>query len=147
MGESFVKCSMSKIYQRRGDKKSNSLHGSIEEHSAVLKMAEQALLAIAGNSEIFENSQPVLWHSDIHMGNIFVSENDPGKVTGFIDWQNTSIKPLFSQVGWPVFLDPPKDYQKGQVMPSLPEGFDQMDEEEKETALYNKAKADMVKGV
>lgn len=97
--------------------------------------------AIADSPKLLDKSQPVIWHTDIHMGNIFVSEDDFEKVTGFIDWQNTSINPFFLQARWPVFLNPPSDYQEGQVMPSLPENFKQMDDEGKEIALYNKAKA------
>ena len=96
---------------------------------------------IADNSKLLDNSQPIMWHTDLHMGNIFVSKDDPEEVTGFIDWQNTSINPFFLQARWPAFLNPPQDYQEGQVMPSLPKGFEQMDDEEKEIALYNKAKA------
>jgi hypothetical protein len=72
---------------------------------------------------------------------IYLSEDDPEKVTGFIDWQITSINPFFLQSQWPVFLNPPQDYQEGQVMPSLPKDFGKMDDEEKEIAIYNKAKA------
>lgn len=50
------------------------------------------------------------------MGNIFVSESNPGKMTGFIDWQNTSVYPLFMQARFPVFLTPPEGYQERTVM-------------------------------
>ncbi|OKL59253.1 hypothetical protein UA08_05514 [Talaromyces atroroseus] len=75
------------------------------------------------------------------MGNIFISEHDPEVVTGIIDWQNTSINPLFLQARWPVFLTPPEGYQLGQVMPQLPADYDSRDEDDKEIALYSKAKA------
>jgi hypothetical protein len=44
-----------------------------------------------------------------------------------------------------VFLTPPEDYQQGQVMPGLPADFDELDEEGKEMALYNKAQATWTK--
>ena len=56
-------------------------------------------------------------------GNTFVSENDPGIVTGSVDWQNTPADPLFLQVQWPVFLIPPKGYQVGHVIPRLSAGW------------------------
>lgn len=141
MGKSLVQRSTSRAHQSRGKNSSALLHDSIEEHLSLLEMTEKAIPTIAGSPKLLDNSQPVMWHTDLHMGNIFVSEDDPEKVTGFIDWQNTSINPFFLQARWPVFLKPPPDYQEGQVMPSLPEDFEQMDDEEKEIALYNKAKA------
>jgi hypothetical protein len=141
MGKSLVRHSSSKAHQSRGKDPSALLHGSIEQHLSLLEMTEQAMPTIAASPKLLDTSQPVMWHTDLHMGNIFVSEDDPEKVTGFIDWQNTSINPFFLQARWPVFLKPPPDYQEGQVMPRLPEDFEQMDDEEKEIALYNKAKA------
>lgn len=38
---------------------------------------------------------PTLLHPDIHKGNIYVSEEDPLCVTAIIDWQSTSIEPIF----------------------------------------------------
>jgi hypothetical protein len=141
MGKSLIRRSTSRARQCRDKKPSALLHGSIEEHLSLLEEAERVMPIIAGNSKLLDNSQPVMWHTDLHMGNIFVSKDDPEEVTGFIDWQNTSINPFFLQARWPVFLNPPQDYQEGQVMPSLPKDFEQMDDEEKEVALYNKAKA------
>lgn len=36
-----------------------------------------------------------MFHSDLHKRNIFVSEENPTVVTGFIDWQLTRIEPAF----------------------------------------------------
>ncbi|EXJ77593.1 hypothetical protein A1O3_09820, partial [Capronia epimyces CBS 606.96] len=46
---------------------------------------------------------PLLWHRDLHDGNIFVS--DEGKVTSIIDWQDANILPLFLTIRKPQFLD------------------------------------------
>lgn len=46
---------------------------------------------------------PLLWHQDLHDGNIFVS--DEGKVTSIIDWQGVNILPLFLTIRKPQFLD------------------------------------------
>lgn len=141
MGKSLIRRSTSRARQCRDKKPSAFLHGSTEEHLSLLEVTERVMPIIAGNSKLLDNSQPIMWHTDLHMGNIFVSKDDPEEVTGFIDWQNTSINPFFLQARWPAFLNPPQDYQEGQVMPNLPKGFEQMDDEEKEIALYNKAKA------
>ncbi|GAB1200325.1 hypothetical protein APSETT444_009695 [Aspergillus pseudonomiae] len=145
MGESLIERSLSRTGQSPNMQLPASLYGSTEDHISLLHMAKEAMPTVANNSKLLEKSQPILWHSDLHMGNIFVSEDDPGKVTGFIDWQNTSISPLFLQVRWPVFLTPPEDYQEGLVMPGLPSGFEDMDDDEKELALYSKAKATWTK--
>lgn len=85
---------------------------------------------------INENSQPTLWHTDLHMGNIFISETEPSKIVSLIDWQSIAILPLFLQARWPVFLEPPDDYVKGFVHPQLPSDFESMDEDDKELAMY-----------
>lgn len=38
---------------------------------------------------------PTLFHPDLHKRNIFVSDDDPSKITGIIDWQSSSIEPAF----------------------------------------------------
>lgn len=38
---------------------------------------------------------PTLFHPDLHKRNIFVSEDDPSKITGIIDWQSASIELAF----------------------------------------------------
>lgn len=50
-----------------------------------------------------DHYQPLLWHRDLHGGNIFLS--DEGKVTSIIDWQDTNVLPLFLTIRKPQFLD------------------------------------------
>ncbi|RJE23926.1 Phosphotransferase enzyme family [Aspergillus sclerotialis] len=145
MGISLVERSLSNSMDHPNPKLPASLNGPAEERSAILKMAKETIPAVANNPKLLEQSQPTLWHTDLHMGNIFVAEVDPGEVTGFIDWQHCSISRLFLQARWPVFVSLPEDYQKGLVMPQLPPDFEDMDDEEKEIALYNKAKATWTK--
>jgi hypothetical protein len=40
-------------------------------------------------------ARPTLLHADLHKRNIFVSDSEPSKITGIIDWQSTSIEPAF----------------------------------------------------
>jgi hypothetical protein len=47
---------------------------------------------------------PVLWHTDLHGSNIMISESGPASIVGFLDWQGTTISPLFMQSGIPPFL-------------------------------------------
>ncbi|OAL68762.1 hypothetical protein A7D00_7328 [Trichophyton violaceum] len=80
-------------------------------------------------------SNPILWHTDLHLGNIFVSEQDPTQIVSIIDWQFISIGPLFSQVNWPEFLKPNDEYVYGVVQPQLPDDFETLDEAEKKLAI------------
>jgi hypothetical protein len=82
---------------------------------------------------------PVLHHSDLHMGNIFVAEDDATAIVSVIDWQFVSVMPRFMQVRWPVFIEPPDGYVTGAVRPRLPPNYDEMDAEDRELA---KAKYD-----
>ena len=145
LGESLINRSLLKSQHGLKAKLPASLNSPLGEHLITLDMAKEIMLPMATNHKLLEQSQPTLWHTDIHMGNIFVAEDDPGKVTGLIDWQHTSISPLFLQVRWPVFLTPPDDYPEGHVMPQLPPGYEDMDTQDKEIALYIKQKATWAK--
>lgn len=79
------------------------------------------------------------------MGNIFVSQEDHSRVTCLIDWQSTSISPLFLQARWPVFLKPPEGYRVGPECPKLPEDFDDLDADGKDIALFEKDQATFAK--
>ena len=87
------------------------------------------------------SSQPVLWHKDLHMGNIFVSEKDPTEIVGLIDWQSTTIAPLFLQARFPIFLEPPEGYQRGLHLPKLPENFEELDADDKDIATEENVRA------
>ncbi|KAJ5226467.1 hypothetical protein N7468_007692 [Penicillium chermesinum] len=80
-------------------------------------------------------SDPVMWHTDLHLGDIFVTPNEPSFIEGIIDWQSSQICPLFIQARFPEFLTPPKDYTFGPDLPSLPDGFDDLGSEKKEQAI------------
>ncbi|KAL2855722.1 kinase-like domain-containing protein [Aspergillus pseudodeflectus] len=70
-------------------------HGSPEAHLALLEMARSVLKQMALDTQIQNYAKPLLFHSDLHKRNIFVSEDDPTVITGIIDWQGTSVEPAF----------------------------------------------------
>ncbi|KAL5335577.1 kinase-like domain-containing protein [Aspergillus crustosus] len=70
-------------------------HGSPETHSALLKCARSVLKRMSTNTRICDSAAPLLFHPDLHMRNIFVSEDDPSVITSIIDWQGASIEPAF----------------------------------------------------
>lgn len=80
-------------------------------------------------------SKPILWHTDLHLGNIYVSEKDPTQIISIIDWQSISVKPLFLQATFPKFLKPNDDYICGAVQPQLPSDFDDLDIAEQKLAI------------
>ncbi|KAL8708512.1 MAG: hypothetical protein Q9225_007589 [Loekoesia sp. 1 TL-2023] len=82
----------------------------------------------------------VLWHHDLHSGNIFVDPDDPTHITCIIDWQSIHISPLFRHVIRPDFLnfEGPKPLL-GMVgdarrPPELPSNFQDLAPEEQRAA-------------
>ncbi|KMP06014.1 hypothetical protein CIRG_05695 [Coccidioides immitis RMSCC 2394] len=67
--------------------------------------------------------RPVLWHPDIHDGNIFVHQ---GKISSVIDWQSTWAGPLILQARTPRLID-----YHGEIKLKLPENFKELDKDER----------------
>jgi hypothetical protein len=76
-------------------------------------------------------SRPTLWHLDVHEDNVFVDEEDPTKITSIVDWQNVWAAPLFVQARSPSLVNCPHPYPEGLLVPTLPEDFDTLSDEEK----------------
>ncbi|OJZ85323.1 hypothetical protein ASPFODRAFT_659595 [Aspergillus luchuensis CBS 106.47] len=109
--------------------------GTKSEHFDILTMAKKLIPHLGRFSPLQQFAKPTLWHTDLHMGNIFVSEQDPTAIVNVIDWQFTSIMPAFMQIQWPSFLAPPDGYEIGAVKPKLPSNFEDMDTDEKAFAI------------
>ncbi|KAJ5211222.1 Aminoglycoside phosphotransferase [Penicillium cf. griseofulvum] len=111
--------------------------GTVEEQSQLLEITIGLMKLLDSNELLREVSRPTLWHTDLHMGNIFVAPEEPSRIVSLIDFQSTSVLPAFLQAQWPVFLRPPQnyDYVKGIFYPKLPEDFEELDEESKVVAL------------
>lgn len=90
----------------------------------MLERAMAAMAILAESHTLQRHSQGVLCHPDFHPGNIFVSRQDPLVIEGVIDWQFTSVMPRFTQVRWPLFLNPPEGYQTGRSSPELRPQYD-----------------------
>ncbi|PGH11609.1 hypothetical protein AJ79_04749 [Helicocarpus griseus UAMH5409] len=71
-----------------------SYQGSVDKHLHLLEQAQAVIPRLIQHPQI-PNATPTLFHPDLHKRNIFVSEDDPTIVTGFIDWQSTCIDPAF----------------------------------------------------
>ncbi|EDN06377.1 predicted protein [Histoplasma mississippiense (nom. inval.)] len=72
-----------------------SYQGSLNKHLELLNVAQALFPKLIQHPKIQSNATPTLFHPDLHMRNIFVSKDDPTTVTGFIDWQCTSVEPSF----------------------------------------------------
>ena len=117
-----------------------ALHGTVEDHISTLDSVKKLLPRLTQSPALLRKSRlrPTLWHTDLHMGNIFVSTEDYTRIVSFIDWQFTSISPLFLQARWPIFLEPPERYPQGLKAPKLPDNFNELNAEEKNVALHMK---------
>jgi Phosphotransferase enzyme family len=50
------------------------------------------------------SSAPVLWHHDLSLRNILISNDTKPKIISILDWQNVSIVPLFLKFDEPSFI-------------------------------------------
>ncbi|KAL3435831.1 hypothetical protein BDV09DRAFT_166825 [Aspergillus tetrazonus] len=69
--------------------------GSPKAHLALLESARSLLKQMAMVHRIRNSAAPLMFHPDLHMRNIFISQDDPSVITGIIDWQSTSVEPAF----------------------------------------------------
>ena len=86
-----------------------------------------------------ELCQPTIRHPDLSPNNIFVSES--GDITGVIDWQHSTILPMFLQAKIPKhFQNYGDDDSENFRRPELPTNFDFLEESEKanELELYRR---------
>lgn len=60
----------------------------------------------------------------MHLGQIFVSPDDPTTIQGIVDWQSTQVGPLFVQALFQEFLRQPKGYKQGFDTPKLPDNYE-----------------------
>jgi hypothetical protein len=80
-----------------------------------------------------ELSLPTLRHPDLSLTNILLAPNS-SNITGFIDWQDAAILPLFMQAGYPAFCEHDRSRPQPMTRPKLPDDFDQLSVEDKEKA-------------
>ncbi|KAF7121830.1 hypothetical protein CNMCM5793_009383 [Aspergillus hiratsukae] len=114
---------------------------SINEYSDLLRKVKNILPILSQDPRVVEVARPVLWHTDLHLGNMFASTDDPTTIEGIIDWQSAQIAPMFIRARFPEFLRPPNGYNPGIGIPSLPDNFEELDPEQKEQAIKDKTLA------
>ncbi|GBF62305.1 altered inheritance of mitochondria protein 9 [Trichophyton mentagrophytes] len=78
--------------------------GTIQEHSDLIDACRKSMNILIEDERVQTAATPALIHPDYNKRNIYVSPDDPTKVTGLIDWQLASIEPAFIYVhGTPDF--------------------------------------------
>ncbi|KUM65801.1 hypothetical protein ACN42_g1268 [Penicillium freii] len=137
LGMSIAKRELSRISNGHPTNHAHFYRGSVEECTQLLETTIRLMTRLDTNSILSRVSQPTLWHTDLHMGNIFVSPDEPSRIVSFIDLQGMLVLPAFLQARWPIFLKPwqESEYVRGPVQVKLPDDFDQLDEEGKKAAM------------
>ncbi|KAL2822110.1 kinase-like domain-containing protein [Aspergillus granulosus] len=144
-GISIVKREFSRIAKQSPDNQLIAHWGSAQEQAHLLETTIILMRMLDSHPILAQFAQPTLWHTDLHMGNIFVAPNNNSQITALIDIQSLSVLPLFLQTRWPVFLQPPRDYTRGLVQPVLPGDFDSLNEDDKAAALHEWTQAKLAK--
>ncbi|KAH7400675.1 kinase-like domain-containing protein [Phaeosphaeria sp. MPI-PUGE-AT-0046c] len=145
LGEALVNREIARIKEGNSSMMSDRLTISTEEQLAVLNMALEVMSRLDTGTIIDKFSRPVLSHTDLHMGNIFVSSKDPTKVVSLIDWQSISVSPLLVQARFPEFLSVDLDFVLDAAMPELPEDYETFDAVDKQIAEFKTRQAKMAK--
>ncbi|PKX89743.1 uncharacterized protein P174DRAFT_515774 [Aspergillus novofumigatus IBT 16806] len=70
---------------------------------------------------------PVLWHKDLNLDNMFLDPERPTEI-------NAHVVPLFDQITYPTFLDYKEPEPEGLNTPTLPENFEELDNDAKKHA-------------
>ncbi|KAF2433867.1 phosphotransferase family protein [Tothia fuscella] len=71
---------------------------------------------------------PILWHRDLHTGNLFIKD---GKISSVIDWQSSWVGPLILRARAPRLLD-----YNGEIILKLPPTYEEMPEDERRLVEY-----------
>ena len=66
---------------------------TIDEYESFLKRVNMILPTLSHDLRVIDTSDPVIWHTDLDLGNILVSPNEPIVIEGIIDWQSSQICP------------------------------------------------------
>lgn len=83
---------------------------------------------------------PTILHTDLHMGNIFVHSAENSEILSIIDWQGVEFQPQYIAARYPRMID----YDTGEygpmelTVPALPDGYAEMDKEQKMVARANR---------
>lgn len=77
-----------------------------------------------------DTHSPRLWHPDLHLDNIYV-DPESKQITSIIDWQGSTVMPLYRQCGTPIAFEHPGPGPLPWEIPDLPEDYENLSAEEK----------------
>ncbi|KAI4644810.1 uncharacterized protein J4E78_009629 [Alternaria triticimaculans] len=143
-GTALVDRELAILRNRSFNATSGSPRGTLDEQIDALNMTREVMSRLHERTLVSKVSNPVLWHTDLHMGNIYVSGQNPPQISSIIDWQSIVVSPLFLQARFPEFLTVDEDYQLGTMeLPPPPPDLDKMDAGDKRLSefKYEQAKA------
>lgn len=78
-------------------------HPTKEAKTSVLRDFLKIVAHILPKDEALNSG--VMWHSDLHSGNIFVDEAENATITSIIDWQAVPVYPMFLHADYPGLID------------------------------------------
>ncbi|KAF3484010.1 uncharacterized protein GIQ15_03334 [Arthroderma uncinatum] len=140
-GTAIAKREISRILHSSPIHPGTFYQGSPAERKTLLESAICLMGLLDSNPTLTQSAKPVLWHTDLHMGNIYVSPDKPSQILSLIDWQSISVLPFFLQARWPIFLEPPQNFVRGLQKPKLPDNFNELDAEDQQLARYEQQQA------
>lgn len=136
-GQALAEREISRINSISTDQRPESpCSSSKAERIATLQLASEVVTGLCAESMPGRFSSPSLWHNDLHLGNIYVSDDDPTQITSLIDWQSQIIQALFCQVRFPEFFDLPESFEIPAPPPKRPDNLHEMDEDDRMLAEY-----------
>ncbi|RAL17488.1 uncharacterized protein BO97DRAFT_439377 [Aspergillus homomorphus CBS 101889] len=108
-----------------------------ESPSEYLDLLEKYLLLVPhitrNQPEFADLLQPTLWHSDLHLNNVYV-DLDTETITDIIDWQNITTAPLILQARFPRMVQHTSPPSLGWDMPEKPDDYETLSEDDKTRA-------------
>ncbi|GKZ32603.1 hypothetical protein AbraIFM66950_002121 [Aspergillus brasiliensis] len=102
---------------------------AVSKNNQLLDFTINLMPMLDSHPALIQAGKTTLWHTDLHMGNIYMAPKDSTRIVSLIDFQSLAVMPAFLQSRWPEFLKPPGTYTQGFVQPVLPDGYDNMDDE------------------
>lgn len=93
LGISIAKRELSQISSKRPDRPPMFYQGTVKEQAHLLESTINLMRMLDSHPTLIKSGQPTLWHTDLHMGNIYVAPNESSQIVSMIDFQSLSVLP------------------------------------------------------
>lgn len=108
---------------------------TLAEYEDLLGKARSVIPILSQDQRVLDIVEPILRHSGLKLGNIYVSADDPTKIEGYTGWQSAEVLPLFEQNRILNFLPIPIYYTQGAHSYSRPDNFHTLSDEAQQSVL------------